>query len=149
MASSNSPKHVTFPESGAVRLEESRTRREKFRMRRVLVVDDEPLIRWAASSALTDAGFTVLEASDAAGARRVVHRELVDLALLDVRLPDGDGVALMEEIRGAQPECRFIMMTAFRTPEVTACMAAGHVPVLDKPFDMPDLVACIGILLDS
>lgn len=132
-----------------VSLEEFRAPCEEIRTVRVLVVDDERLIRWAASSTLTDAGFTVVEAPDVAGARRLVQEGAVDLAVLDMRLPDGDGLTLMQEIHEAQPRCRFIMMTAFRTPELTAYTTVARVPVLDKPFGMPDLVACIGILLDS
>jgi DNA-binding NtrC family response regulator len=123
--------------------EEFPTRREKIPTR-VLIVDDEPLIRWAASSTLSDAGFSVLEAPDVLGARRVIGQAEIDLALLDFKLPDGDGVALMREIHQAYPACRFIMMTAFRTPELTAHAATAHVPVLDKPFGMPDLVGLVG-----
>ena len=114
---------------------------------RVLVVDDEPLIRWAAASTLTEAGWSVVEAPDVAAARKLIDETRLDLALLDVRLPDGDGVALMEEIHRAQPACRFIMMTAFRTPELTAHAATEHVPVLDKPFGMLDLVGLVGRLM--
>ena len=128
--------------------EEFHARREKIPTR-VLVVDDEPLIRWAAASTLTDAGFAVLEASDIAGARRLLDTENVDLALLDVRLPDGDGVALMQEIHHSQPGCRFIMMTAFRTPELTAHASREHVLVLDKPFGMPDLKDLVGRVMAS
>ncbi len=128
-------------------LEESPIRRGEV-PRRVLVVDDEPLIRWAASSTLTDAGFSVVEASDVAGARRLFGSAPIDVALLDVRLPDGDGVALMQELHRAQPECRFIMMTAFRTPELTQHAMAEQVPVLDKPFGMPDLVSLVGQVMN-
>lgn len=110
----------------------------------VLVVDDEALIRWAASSTLSDEGFLVLQAGDLASARRLASRETIDLALLDVRLPDGDGVALMQELHQAQPSCRFIMMTAFSTPELMARALEAHVPVLDKPFDMPRLARLVG-----
>ena len=109
---------------------------------RVLVVDDEPLIRWAAASSLTDAGFSVTEAADVAAARRLLETPF-DVALLDFRLPDGDGVTLMSEIQAAQPQCRFIMMTAFRTAELTARAVRDHVAVLDKPFGMPDLVGLV------
>jgi DNA-binding NtrC family response regulator len=138
----NRRKLLNYLEIQLVNREEIRTRSEKFPTR-VLVVDDEPLIRWAASSTLVDAGFVVVEASDVAGARQLLGREELDLALLDFRLPDGDGVALMHEIQRAHPQCRFIMMTAFRTPELTAHAATQHVPVLDKPFGMPDLVGLV------
>lgn len=111
---------------------------------RVLVVDDEALIRWAAGSILSDVGFLVVEAADLAGARRLVSAGRIDLALLDVRLPDGDGLSLMRELHLAQPACRFIMMTACRTPELTLEADSARVPVLDKPFDMPTLASLVG-----
>lgn len=115
--------------------------------RLVLVVDDEALIRWAACSALTDVGFRVIEASDVAGARALLASAHIDLALLDVRLPDGDGVSLMHEMHAAQPECRFIVMTAFRTPELSA--QAFDVAVLDKPFDLPTLASLVGDVMGA
>ena len=126
----------------AVSLEKSRTSRDKVRSR-VLVVDDEPLIRWATSSTLSDAGFTVVEASDVDEARRLFESAPVDLVLLDVRLPGGNGLALMQELHGVQPECRFIMMAAFWTAELRTEAAVQHVPVLDKPFAMSDLVGLV------
>jgi len=129
-----------------VSLEEFPIGREEVRTR-VLVLDDEPLIRWAAVTTLVDAGFQVVEASTVTLARRVVEAMPVDLALLDVRLADGDGVALMEEIHRLQPSCRFIMMTADRTPELAAHAAVNGVAVLDKPFGMPDLLDVVGGVL--
>ena len=128
--------------------EKSRTPREQVRTR-VLVLDDEPLSRWAASATLADAGFDVIEASDVAGARTMAGDTAFGLALLDVRLPDGDGVALMHELQRAQPTCRFIMMTAFRTPELSAHAAEDKVQVLDKPFGMPDLLQVVENVLSA
>ena len=132
---------MNFNKISVVAPEETRDGCEKIPIR-VLVVDDEPLIRWAAASSLTDAGFSVIEAADVAGARQLLATPF-DVALLDFRLPDGDGVMLMSEIQEAQPQCRFIMMTAFRTAELTARAASDHVAVLDKPFGMPDLVGLV------
>jgi DNA-binding NtrC family response regulator len=111
------------------------------------VLDDEPLIRWAAVVTLADAGFEVVEASSVSTARKVVDSIPVDLALLDVRLADGDGVELMQEIHRRQPSCRFVMMTALRTPELVAQMASDEVAVLDKPFEMPELLHVVGDML--
>jgi DNA-binding NtrC family response regulator len=132
----------------AVSLELTRTVRENF-PRRALIVDDEPLIRWAAASTLSAAGFSVIEAGNLAHARQEAGAGDFDLALVDVRLPDGDGVALMHEIQAAQPGCRFIMMTAFRTPELTAEAAADRVSVLDKPFGMPELASLAEQVINS
>ena len=126
--------------------EKSRTVREEVRTR-VLVLDDEPLIRWATSSTLSAAGYEVMEAADVAGARQLATDTPFGLALLDVKLSDGDGFALMHEIHTAQPGCRFIMMTAFRTPELAAHAADDKVKVLDKPFDMPELLQAVDTVL--
>ena len=121
-------------------VEQSRRHREKI-PRRALVVDDEPLIRWAASSTLSDAGFSVTQAGSIESARLLAGGAPFDLALLDVRLPDGSGLAFMREIQRDQPGCRFIMMTAFRTPELTAQVGEQALRVLDKPFGMPELAS--------
>jgi DNA-binding NtrC family response regulator len=117
---------------------------------RVLVVDDEPLIRWSVMSTLSDAGYEVIEAANALEAReRADQTETLDFALLDVRLPDSDGLTLMRAIHARHPHCRFLMMTAFRTPELTEDADADDVPVLDKPFSLPDLVYQVAALLDE
>jgi DNA-binding NtrC family response regulator len=116
---------------------------------RVLVLDDEPLIRWAAATTLAGAGLQVIEAASAAGALEVVDTMPLDLALLDVRLPDGDGVDVLNELHRVQPGCRCIMMTAFRTPELTHHAAADDVPILDKPFGMPDLLGLVEAVIGS
>lgn len=129
--------------------EKSRNGGEEVRAR-VLVVDDEPLIRWSVTSTLGDAGYEVLEAANAAEAReQAVQAGTLDFALLDVRLPDSDGLTLMRAIHDMHPKCRFLMMTAFRTPELTDDAEADGVPVLDKPFSLPDLVHHVAILLDE
>ncbi len=120
---------------------------EEIRARRVLVVDDEALIRWAAAATLADAGFHVLEASTVAHARRLITMGPLDAALLDVRLSDGHGTGLVAEIRHTHPRCGVIIMTAFRTPELAVFADAAHSLVLDKPFSMPDMVACVEQLL--
>lgn len=117
--------------------------------RHLLVVDDEALIRWAASTTLAEAGYHVVQAADGAEARRQSAETPVDLALLDLRLPDTDGLSLMRDISQRHPRCRFIMMTAFRTPELTANASSTGVPVLDKPFSMPDMLRLVDRLLHT
>jgi DNA-binding NtrC family response regulator len=114
---------------------------------RVLVLDDEPLIRWAAASTLSHAGFQVIEAADVTRALEIIDTTPVDVALLDVRLPDGDGVDVLKELHRVQPACRCIVMTAFRTPELTDYAAADGLIVLDKPFGMPDLLGLVDTLM--
>ena len=108
---------------------------------RVLVVDDEALIRWSVGTALESAGYDVLEARDGAAARlQAAESSAIDFAVLDLRLPDIDGVTLLEEIRSSHPECRFLIMTAFRSPALASRPALADVPIVDKPFSIPELV---------
>src|SRR5215470_7619115 len=89
---------------------------------RVLVVDDEPLIRWSVSEALAESGHVVCEASDGASAVELLSdgARLFDVIVLDYRLPDSNDLHLLETVRGLAPDSTVIMMTAFGTPEMVA-----------------------------
>src|SRR5262245_42661927 len=82
---------------------------------RVLVVDDEPLIRWSLAETLADQGHSVVETEDASGARAAVNDDF-DVVLLDYRLPDSDNLSLLASIRRRAPRAQVILMTAFGAP---------------------------------
>jgi DNA-binding NtrC family response regulator len=109
--------------------------------RRVLVTDDDPLVRWALGARLEELGLEILEAGTV---RETLEREAeADLVLLDVRLPDGDGLAAAREILARRPRRPLLLMTAFATPELAAeATRAGVRRCIDKPFDT-DAVARI------
>jgi DNA-binding NtrC family response regulator len=114
---------------------------------RVLVVDDEPLIRWSVAETLTDRGYEVVETGDASGARSAVSEDggKFDVVLLDYRLPDSDDLGLLASIRRESPDAQVILMTAFGKPEVVrGALELGAYRVVNKPFEMQaiaDLVA--------
>lgn len=109
--------------------------------RRILVVDDEPLIRWSIAETLGAAGHRVTEAQDAASAlEALASGPNPDVVLLDLRLPDSNDLELLTKIRRIAPAAAIVMMTAFGTPDVTAnALEIGARKVLNKPFDMHDL----------
>src|ERR1700722_5308126 len=90
----------------------------------ILVVDDEPLIRWTLNERLTAEGYRVLEAGTAADAL-ARHEEGVDLVLLDYRLPDGDGPSVLKRIKARDPETLVILLTAVSSVD-TAVEAMKH-----------------------
>jgi DNA-binding NtrC family response regulator len=108
----------------------------------VLIVDDEPLIRWSLSETLAEAGHKVTEVGDRESAIRALTErfEAPDVVLLDYRLPDSNDLGLLTVIRQLSPSTKVILMTAFGTPEVTSgALALGAFRVVGKPFDMHDL----------
>jgi DNA-binding response OmpR family regulator len=110
--------------------------------RRILVVDDEDLIRWALTEGLGAAGYSVTALGTARGALDAA--DAADLVLLDWRLPDSDGLLVARGLRAARPERPVILMTAYGTPEVIAQAAAiGVCRVLLKPFDLEDVVPLV------
>jgi DNA-binding NtrC family response regulator len=109
---------------------------------RVLVVEDELLIRWAIAETLGGAGHTVIEAETGAAAVRALTNtpEAVDVVMLDYRLPDSNDLALLAAIRRLSPGSGVILMTAHGTPEVTrGAFDLGAYQVMHKPFELHDL----------
>ena len=112
----------------------------------VLVVDDEPLIRWSVSEVLAESGHTVSEASDGASALELLAggARLFDVIVLDYRLPDSNDLQLLETVRGLAPDSTIIMMTAFGTPEMVAgALKLGAFRVVPKPFDVHDMARLV------
>jgi two-component system, NtrC family, response regulator AtoC len=112
---------------------------------RVLIVDDEPLIRWSMAETLSDAGHAVAEASDAKETlRQLSSGPAPDVILLDYRLPDSNDLRLLANIRQTVPTSSVIMMTAYGTPEVVnGAVELGAYRVLSKPVEMRDLVPLV------
>jgi DNA-binding response OmpR family regulator len=108
---------------------------------RVLVVDDEPLIRWSVSESLSDFGYRVDTAADAASALRIVTTSQVPFQaiVLDLRLPDMHDLSLLGTLRQLVPGARLILMTAFGTTDVLTEAHDLGADVLPKPFELDEL----------
>jgi DNA-binding NtrC family response regulator len=103
--------------------------------RRVLLVEDEEILRIALGNELRRQGYEVRAAADGEEGLSAVQEEAFDIALLDVRLPRRDGLELLRVLRERSPETVAIMMTAYGTVEeaVTAMKLGAHDYLL-KPF---------------
>ena len=114
---------------------------------RVLVVEDERLIRWAIGETLALAGHIVTEAEDGATAVRALSdpEKPFDAVFLDYRLPDSNDLTLLSSIRRLSPHTPVILMTAYGAPDVAkGALDLGVYGVMNKPFEMHDLE---GVLL--
>jgi DNA-binding NtrC family response regulator len=102
---------------------------------RILVVDDENTTTSALDLLLRDEGYDVNIASTAAEAETLLARRWFDLVFLDLRLPDADGIGLLEHIKQTAPETEVVLMTAHGSLEVTIeAIKRGAFYYLEKPF---------------
>ena len=116
-------------------------------MVKVLVVEDEPLIRRALVLSLTNEGFEVHEAEDARGCRAVVHAVRIDVVVLDLGLPDIDGMALAAELR-ARRDLGLVVVTRRSAPEARIeALDIGADDYLIKPVHFGELAARIRSVL--
>lgn len=115
-------------------------------MSAVLIVDDEPLIRWSVAQSLEAAGYAVAEAATAREALRFFENgpDGISVVVLDLRLPDSSDLALLRRIHELSPDSRIILMTAHGSPEILAeARVSGAYDVLGKPFDMNHVVGMV------
>ena len=102
---------------------------------RILVIDDENTITCALELLLGEHDYDVNTASTAKEAEALLSRRWFDLVFLDLRLPDADGIRLLEHIKQTAPETEVILMTAHGSLEVTIdAIKRGAFYYLEKPF---------------
>jgi len=116
----------------------------------VLVVDDQDSIRHFVGKALEDDGYNVATAGSVREARAAIEQSMPDMALLDLKLPDGTGLELLREIKRLQPEVAVVLMTAFGELETAVeAMSAGAFWFVKKPFQNEELLALAARALES
>lgn len=118
----------------------------------VLVVDDEPLIRWSLKERLLDAGYSVADAPDGRGALKyfTLDAPAIDAVLLDLRLPDADGLSVLDRIKLAAPDIPVILMTAYGSPETLSAAAEhGAAMTVNKPFGIDEMVGFVDRVLHA
>jgi DNA-binding NtrC family response regulator len=115
---------------------------------RVLIVDDEDLVRWSLGEAIREDGCDVIEASTASQARERAAE--ADVVLLDVTLPDGNGLEVLKTLRDADPDLPVLMLTAHKDVSfVVEAMRSGAFDYATKPFDLTDIRLRVARALES
>jgi DNA-binding NtrC family response regulator len=117
----------------------------------ILVVDDEPVIRYALTSQLEEHGFDVASAESIAAARSTLRGDRpVHAVILDIKLKDGDGLDLLEELRRSRPSLPVIMATAFSDSDrAIRAMRLGAFEYVTKPFDLDALLATVSRAVET
>jgi len=114
----------------------------------MLLVDDEEDLRMTLQETLEDANYHVTTAANAMRAREAMSLGKYDVAVLDIRLPDGSGIDLLQEFQAADPDMGIILMTGYS--EVNTAVEAvrlGADDFLKKPFDLGELLLRIEELM--
>jgi CheY-like chemotaxis protein len=115
---------------------------------RVVIVDDEPLVRSLLRITLPGDAFDVLEASDGEAAVRLIADNSPSIVLLDWQLPGRPGAEILEEVKGRFPDLPVVVLTATRDPDERArAVELGANVFLTKPFSPLELLEVIERLL--
>jgi DNA-binding NtrC family response regulator len=108
----------------------------------ILVIDDEAEIREGLELLLSSEGYRVLAAEDASGGIAALEQQPVDLLLLDVALPDRNGLEVLGELRQRDPQLPIILITAYGSIEMArAAFKSGAVDYITKPWSNDELLA--------
>lgn len=111
---------------------------------RILIVDDEKLIRWSLGESLRKAGYDVAEAEDGQSAETALRQGGIDLVLLDLRLPDMDGLSVMRRLHESLPGLPVIIITAYSSVAgAVEAMKCGAADYITKPFDLDELLIVV------
>lgn len=114
---------------------------------RVLVVEDDPEIRALVQSSLTVEGFTVQTAVSLSEASALIRHDLPDILVLDLGLPDGDGLSLVQDVRKTHALPILIVSARHQETQKIRALDAGADDYLVKPFSVGELLARIRVAL--
>lgn len=111
---------------------------------RILIVDDDENIRKVLTAILEDEGYIVESAGTAKKAMERTRRKFYNLALIDIRLPDMEGIELLAKMRDTTPKMRKIIITGYPTLQnAIEAVNRGADAYILKPFDMRDVLKTI------
>src|SRR5690348_9643290 len=117
---------------------------------KVLIVDDERLVRWSLRQKCEEWGYQVSEADTADAALALARHDSPDLVLLDVRLPDANGLQVLEELKKNQDARAVIMITADpQLDDIKTALKLGAYDFVGKPLDFDELLVAMKNALEA
>jgi two-component system chemotaxis response regulator CheY len=118
------------------------------KMAKILIVDDAEFLRMRISKMLVGDGYEVIEAENGAKAVEMYQSEKPDMVLMDITMPEMDGLTALKTIRGKDPRAKVVMLTALGQESVVLeAIKAGAKDFVVKPFERERILGAISKLL--
>ena len=119
-------------------------------MNKILIIDDEPTIRMLLSRILELEGYEVLKAKDRATALYTLKKQVVQVVLCDVFLPDGNGVDMVQELQQLAPDAKIILLTAHgNIPDGVQAIKNGAFDYIVKGDDNRKIIPIVSRAMDA
>ena len=116
----------------------------------ILIVDDEDAIRRLLHQKLERTGYQCREAANAEQALDKLKNNVVDLVILDIKMPGKSGVKLLPEIKASHPDTAVVMATATIDTNIAIyCMQQGAYDYITKPFNLDEVIISVGRALEK
>jgi two-component system, chemotaxis family, chemotaxis protein CheY len=125
-----------------------KTIEERERMTKILIVDDAEFLRVRISKMLIGDGFEVSEAENGLKAIEAYKANKPDLVLMDITMPEMDGLTALKELRKSDPNAKVVMLTALGQESVVLeAVKSGAKDFIVKPFERDRVMSAINKLL--
>ncbi len=119
-------------------------------MKNILIIDDEEIIRMSCERALQLEGFQTSVASGGMEGLKIIKKGPCDLVLLDLKMPDMDGIEVLNKIKSSWPDINVIMISGYSTVDTAVqalrCGADNFIP---KPFSPDTIISAINEVIDK
>jgi two-component system nitrogen regulation response regulator GlnG len=117
---------------------------------KILITEDEESLRFVLQKALEAEGYWVQVAANGSAARRLINESHFDVSLMDIKLPDADGLELLKEFKESSIDTAMILMTAQNTMRnAIGAMKNGAFDYITKPFDLDEVLVLVKRAMDS
>jgi DNA-binding NtrC family response regulator len=117
---------------------------------KILVIDDESIVRTSCSRSLTPEGYEVKLSQNGADAMKMLEEESFDLVLTDLKMPDIDGIEVLKMIKHRWPQTEVIVVTGYQTVDTAVkSIKLGAFDYLEKPFTPDSLIAAVNNAMAS
>jgi len=119
-------------------------------MKKILIIDDEEIIRMSCERALQGEGFHTGVAISGREGLEILEKEKYDMVLLDLKMPDMDGMEVLGKIKTSWPDINVIMISGYSTVDTAVkALRSGAVNFIQKPFSPDTIVSAINEVYDK